>query len=158
MILGIGIDSVEIERFAHWHTYSPKQLKRLFSQEEIDYSLSNPIKTAERFAARFAAKEAFYKALCATCTYQPSFFSIARKVEVIHLQSRPVLKVNSSLNQFTDQLQPKSLNKLQSNHMLQGTNQINTDKNQPIAHLSITHTKTTATAFVILEENYKKNI
>ena len=30
MILGIGIDSVEIERFAHWHTYAHKTVTNAF--------------------------------------------------------------------------------------------------------------------------------
>jgi holo-[acyl-carrier protein] synthase len=63
MIIGIGIDLVTIERFALWHTYSRLRLKKIFSDQEIDYCLSVPIKSAERFAARFAAKEAIYKVL-----------------------------------------------------------------------------------------------
>ena len=63
MILGIGIDSVEIKRFEPWTSYSKNRLARIFSEHEITYSLSNPKKAAERLAARFAAKEAFFKAL-----------------------------------------------------------------------------------------------
>jgi holo-[acyl-carrier protein] synthase len=59
----IGIDSVDIARFQDWHTYSQESLLRIFSQQEIDYCLSVPIKSAERFAARFAVREAFIKAL-----------------------------------------------------------------------------------------------
>ena len=62
MILGIGVDSVEIARFAHWYTYSRKKLSKIFSDQEIDYCLSVPAKSAERFAVRFAAREALYKA------------------------------------------------------------------------------------------------
>ncbi len=65
MILGIGIDAVEIERFKDWRTKPVNQLMRIFSQEEIAYCLEAPGKSAERFALRFAAKEAFYKAFCA---------------------------------------------------------------------------------------------
>lgn len=63
MVLGIGIDSVDIARFEQWHTYSHKKLLRVFSPAEIAYSLENPTKSAERFAVRFAAKEALFKAL-----------------------------------------------------------------------------------------------
>lgn len=63
MIIALGIDSVEISRFAQWHTFSEKRLSRVFSPTEIDYCLEIPIKSAERFAARFTAKEAFFKAL-----------------------------------------------------------------------------------------------
>ncbi len=64
MILAIGHDIVEINRFAHWHTYSLKKLSKVFNQSEIDYCLQHPAYTAQRFAVRFAAKEAAYKALC----------------------------------------------------------------------------------------------
>lgn len=59
----IGIDSVEIERFKQWHTYPKKSLLRIFSEEEIAYCLQSPAKSAERFAARFAVRESFFKAL-----------------------------------------------------------------------------------------------
>ena len=39
MILGIGIDAVEIERFKDWHTKPVNQLMRIFSAEEIAYCL-----------------------------------------------------------------------------------------------------------------------
>lgn len=63
MNIFIGIDAIEINRFAHFHTYKPTQLTRLFSPQEITYCLATPTKSAERFAVRFAAKEALYKAL-----------------------------------------------------------------------------------------------
>jgi holo-[acyl-carrier protein] synthase len=62
MILGIGVDSVEIARFEQWYTYSRKKLSKIFSDQEIDYCLSLPIKSAERFAVRFVAREALFKA------------------------------------------------------------------------------------------------
>lgn len=66
MILGIGSDAVEIERFSRFSTYNNRQLERIFSDHEINYCLNEPKKSRERFAARFAAKEALYKALCQT--------------------------------------------------------------------------------------------
>ena len=62
MILGIGIDSVEIKRFSHWRQFSKKTLQRVFSSEEIDYCFITPMKSRERFAVRFAIREAFFKA------------------------------------------------------------------------------------------------
>jgi len=64
MICGIGIDSVDIARFNDWSDYPPKKLLKIFSGHEIDYCLKNPKKSAERFSARFAAREAFFKAFC----------------------------------------------------------------------------------------------
>lgn len=62
MIAGIGVDIVEVARFARWDKYRDKQLLRLFTQKEIVYCRSTAGKAAERFAVRFAAREAFYKA------------------------------------------------------------------------------------------------
>ncbi len=77
MIIGIGIDSVEIARFASWHTYSQKKLGRIFSTQEIEYCLSSQAKAAERFAGRFAAREALYKAWPFLC--EP-FITFCQKV------------------------------------------------------------------------------
>lgn len=62
MIIGIGLDAVEIHRCAQWCTWPEKRLRRIFSEEEIRYSFSEPAKTIERLAARFALKEASFKA------------------------------------------------------------------------------------------------
>lgn len=59
----IGIDTVSVRRFKHWHLYSRTQLTRIFSEQEIEYCLSNNKQSAPRFAVRFALKEAFLKAL-----------------------------------------------------------------------------------------------
>jgi len=85
MILAIGIDSVEIERFSHWHLYSQQQLQRVYSPNEIAYCLQIPQKSAERFAVRFAAREALWKAFCqAWPEHSMAFLSFCRAVEVAH--------------------------------------------------------------------------
>ena len=63
MRCGLGTDLVEIARFAGWEYKSHAQLARIFTPQEIAYALASPHKTAERFAVRFAAREAFFKAL-----------------------------------------------------------------------------------------------
>ncbi len=63
MIIGTGIDAVEVKRFVGWHTKPLSSLQRIFSDEEIAYCLDNKALSAQRFAARFAAREAAYKAL-----------------------------------------------------------------------------------------------
>jgi holo-[acyl-carrier protein] synthase len=60
MIFGIGTDIIETERVARAITRESFKLK-VFSKREIDYCEKQS--TAESFAARFAAKEAFFKAL-----------------------------------------------------------------------------------------------
>ena len=63
MVLGIGIDIIEIERIQQSiEEFGDKFLNKVFTQTEIDYSISKKNKY-QHFAARFAAKEAIYKAL-----------------------------------------------------------------------------------------------
>jgi len=98
MILGIGHDAVAIARFAHWHTYSHKKLQRIFSEHEIRYCVQTPLKSAERFAARFAAKEALYKALCqiGTGTTRP-FLTLCAQSELVPSPQGPQIKTTYPL-------------------------------------------------------------
>jgi len=131
MIVGVGIDSIEIERFNQWHTYAIGTLGRIFSSSEIDYCLSISAKSAERFAARFAAREAFYKAL--------SGVNPARQI--------PFLKVckNINLEKAANGYQQMNV-KWQS--LLEHTEET---YSQLKVHLSLTHNQAQAFAFVILE-------
>ena len=56
MIDGIGIDVVDIERFTESIKRTPALLEKLFTPSERDKPMAS-------LAARFAAKEALYKAL-----------------------------------------------------------------------------------------------
>lgn len=63
MVLGIGIDIIEIDRIKQSiDEFGDRFLKKVFTKVEIDYSISKKNKY-QHFAARFAAKEAIYKAL-----------------------------------------------------------------------------------------------
>jgi holo-[acyl-carrier protein] synthase len=63
MLVGTGIDAVEIDRIAHSiERYGERFRRRNFTQEEIAYCRRKK-NCAESFAARFAAKEAGAKAL-----------------------------------------------------------------------------------------------
>ncbi len=61
-MIGIGVDLVEVDRFRLALSRTPGLVDRLFTENEKIYSLSRP-DPAERFAVRFAAKEAVMKAL-----------------------------------------------------------------------------------------------
>jgi len=131
MILGIGIDAVDISRFTDFHEKPKDQLARLFSPAEIDYCLKTPGKSAEHFAARFAAKEAFLKAL--SNAYPEKNFAlltICKYAQVNHhANSAPYLGIDwASLKEIP-------------------TNTANIR-----LHLSLTHTTNTATAFVVIEQ------
>lgn len=95
-MITIGIDIVDIARFATFATYKRKTLLRVFSPEEIIYALSNPAKSAERFAVRFAAKEAFLKAFAQQIPKIPlSFHAIAPLVTVEkHPNKSPYLSID----------------------------------------------------------------
>lgn len=60
MVLGIGTDLVDIDRFRVVLHRTPGVAGRLFRQEELAYADSAPDPTA-RLAVRFAAKEATLK-------------------------------------------------------------------------------------------------
>jgi holo-[acyl-carrier protein] synthase len=63
MIAGVGVDIVEISRIERAiGEYGDRFVNRVFTEREIDYCERFSIK-AERYAARFAAKEAARKAL-----------------------------------------------------------------------------------------------
>jgi holo-[acyl-carrier protein] synthase len=63
MIVGIGVDLVETARIQESiDRHGDRFIRRLYTPGEIDYSEKFKNR-AERFAARFAAKEAAFKAL-----------------------------------------------------------------------------------------------
>lgn len=62
MVLGIGTDLVECERFRLALTRRPRIAERLFSESEREYAFRHR-EPVPPLAARFAAKEAVMKAL-----------------------------------------------------------------------------------------------
>lgn len=133
MIIGLGVDSVEIERFVSWGTYDYKQLSRIFSAQEIEYSLMTPAKSAERFAARFAAKEAFFKALSGALPgHGIPFLTVCKHMSVARTKAgAPYCVVDWA--------------RLSGLALFSLRNSIKT-------HISLSHTKTVATALVVLEK------
>jgi holo-[acyl-carrier protein] synthase len=62
MIVGVGIDMIEVERVRKVAEEHPRFLEKVFTARETDYCLAKKNKY-QHLAARFAAKEAFFKAL-----------------------------------------------------------------------------------------------
>ena len=62
MVIGLGIDFVNVKRMRHWVEIEGI-IKRYFHENEIEAALSRGSSSTLSFAARFAAKEAFGKAL-----------------------------------------------------------------------------------------------
>ena len=120
MIVGIGVDAVEIDRFRRSLERTPSMKTRLFTHEELEYVEPHDDPTAS-LAARFAAREAVMKAMGVGLG--------AFEVHDVWVQradsGRPMLAVNGRAEQIANELGVTDW------------------------HLSITHTDTTAIAYVI---------
>jgi holo-[acyl-carrier protein] synthase len=62
MVIGTGIDIIEVARVKTIAEKNPRFLEKIFTAGEIDYCL-NKRNQYQHLAARFAAKEAFFKAI-----------------------------------------------------------------------------------------------
>ena len=90
MIVGIGIDLIEVDRVNKTMGQHPRFLDRVFTPEEVRYSRGKK-NAAQHLAARFAAKEAFFKALGRRIAWA--------EVGVVNLPSgRPLLQVTAKEN------------------------------------------------------------
>ena len=123
MIIGIGTDIIEVDRVARAISKEAFK-KKVFSEREIAYCESQ--KKEESFAARFAAKEAFFKALG---TGWRDGMGIT-EVEILNDElGKPSIFLNGKAKEVFEQ------------------------KGGTHIHLSLSHIKTQAIAFVILEQN-----
>ncbi|MBO8164049.1 MAG: holo-ACP synthase [Brevibacillus sp.] len=127
MIVGIGIDMVEIERIAALLNRQPRALQRLFSErEQAHFPKASPSRFAEYAAGRFAAKEAAAKALGTGIGADAGFADI----EVLPGErGKPRLVVSETVLAA-----------------------LFADWRRLCFHLSITHDKTYALAQVIIEQ------
>lgn len=123
MIFGIGIDIIEISRVTKNIDSSPKFCEKVFSQLEIDYCKAKA-KYGESFAARFAAKEAFLKAIGLGWRDGIAFSDIEVQNDDL---GKPSLNLYNQAKKFCEE---------------NGIININ---------LSLSHSKDLATAIVILE-------
>src|SRR5262252_8215691 len=124
MIVGTGIDIAEVPRIAESvQRFGERFVRRVFTEEEIRYCNSKANRV-ERFAARFAAKEAAMKALGTGWNRGVRW----RDIEVVRQRgSRPTIKFYGVAAEFAAKL---------------GTNN---------TALSLSHTPEQAIANVILE-------
>lgn len=124
MLVGTGIDIVEVERLARSiERYGARFLERVFTPEEIAYC-QRKRNCAESFAARFAAKEAGAKALGTGIQHGITW----TEMEVRRLPGkRPTLHFSGRAQQIAESLGVKCVS------------------------LSLTHSRTTAIATVMLE-------
>ena len=99
MSILVGFDLVDCARCADWLKLSDKALMKIFSSAEIAYCRKDPAQSASRFAVRFAAREALYKALN-TLQHDRSmpFLLFCRSVEVVKsATNRPSIKLDAAI-------------------------------------------------------------
>lgn len=125
MIIGIGTDIFEVERMKTKIEKQPSLIGGIFTDNEISYC--NQFKNkAQRFAARYAAKEAFLKALGTGWRDGITF----KDIDIINDDlGKPEIKLSGMAKQIAEKL---------------GVTNI---------HLSMSHTKDLANAFVIINNN-----
>ncbi|MEO6722703.1 MAG: holo-ACP synthase [Ferruginibacter sp.] len=90
MVTGLGMDMIEVDRIAHKIGKGQGFKELVFSAKEIDYCESKANKY-EHYAARFAAKEAFFKALGTGWLNGTAF----NEVEIAHDEKgKPVISLS----------------------------------------------------------------
>lgn len=124
MIKGIGTDIVEVARIRSSLEKNTGFRTLVFAEEEVVYcdKQGNPYQS---YAARFAAKEAFFKALGTGWRGNMAFHEVVVQHDA---QGKPTLDIKGETRKFLEE---------------QGT---------CILHLSISHTAAYATATVLIEQ------
>jgi len=123
MILGIGVDIAEVDRIKRSVSNGDHFKKRVFTEVEQNYcdSIKN---SAESYAARYAAKEAFFKALGTGWRGELKFTDL----EVVNNElGKPLVHLHNEAQRMAKEMGVKSV------------------------HISLSHTKETAIAYLILE-------
>jgi holo-[acyl-carrier protein] synthase len=125
MIVSIGIDIVEVYRIRETISRTPRFVERVFTERERAYCDAKRMAAAQSYAARFAAKEAFLKALKTGWRGKITWHDI----EILSSENNvPSLEIRGAAGKILENL---------------GANQI---------HLSLSHTTEHAVAQVILEK------
>ncbi len=124
MIVGIGIDAVDLDRFERsLDRYGKRILERLYTPYEQEYCevFSSPL---EHYAVRFAAKEAFLKAIGTGKAAHIRW----RDIEILNEDSgKPYMRIHDSAEEKCSSLGGKHL------------------------HVSLSHSRMVAIAVVVLE-------
>ena len=83
--LGIGVDIIEVSRFRRKKYEENKNFyKKIFAKSEINYCLKFK-NSAERFAGKFALKEALIKSIDKKIRFS--------EIETSHLKSKPIVRI-----------------------------------------------------------------
>lgn len=126
MIVGIGVDVVHVRRLDRWRTV-PGLLARFFHPDELATALSRGNGATLSLAARFAAKEAFGKALGTGLSG-----IVLKEIMVVNRHNgRPEMELFGTARAALDRC---------------GADRV---------HLSLTHERDNAIAMVVLEKNHE---
>ncbi len=126
MIVSIGIDIIEVYRIRETIERTPRFVERVYTERERDYCDAKGAAAAQSYAARFAAKEAFLKALKTGWRGKITWHDM----EVLNdEQGVPRLEISGEAREILEKT---------------GADKI---------HLSMSHTTEHATAQVILEKS-----
>jgi holo-[acyl-carrier protein] synthase len=97
MVIGIGIDIIEIDRIRNSaEKYGDHFLNKIYTKKELDYCLSKKYKY-QHLAARFAAKEAVYKALSTGWNEEVSWHDIEISNEP---NGMPIVTLHERMKKF----------------------------------------------------------
>jgi len=126
LIYGIGIDIIEVARFEpHVADRARLLVNKIFTPAEIEYCDRKIKNQAQNYAARFAAKEAFFKALGTGWRSGLGW----QDIEVQHDElGKPYLVLSGTAKKMVE------------------------DKGITQIHISLSHVKAMAVAIVILEK------
>ena len=125
MIVSVGIDIIEVYRIRETLSRTPRFAERVFTENERAYCAAKGAAAAQSFAARFAAKEAFLKALKTGWRGKIAW----REIEIVSDEAgAPRLEITGEAKKILDAT---------------GANRI---------HLSLSHTTDHAIAQVVLEK------
>ena len=125
MIFGIGTDIIEVARMERALEKGDALMKRIFTEREQAYCNKGDVTRFQCFAARFAAKEAFFKALGTGYRYGMAF----HEIEVLNDElGKPYIQPLGKVKEYLEKQQIKHI------------------------YLSVSHVKEMANAMVVMEK------
>ncbi len=125
MVLSIGIDIVEVYRIREAVARTPRFAERVFTEAERQYCESKGAAAAQSYAGRFAAKEAFLKAIKTGWRGKIGWQEIEVETDA---DGVPSLRISGEAKRIAD------------------------ERGATAIHLSISHTAEHAVAQVLLEK------
>lgn len=125
MIFGIGTDIIEVDRMRKHLDGNDALTEKLFTEGEKAYCEKGNVTKWQRYAARFSAKEAFFKALGTGYRYGMAFHEIEVKNDEL---GKPFIEPHGVVKEYLEKQKVK------------------------VIHLTISHVKEMANAFVVLEK------